>query len=418
MTAFPYAAPWAMPRVNIGIAGLGAAGRAFLPAIAGHPGFRLAAVAEPSPQVRADALAGRDAAGYGSVQEMLAHPGLQAVYVATPTDLHLQHVLQACDAGMHVLVEKPMAVRLDDARNMVLAAERAGVVLLVGHSHSYDMPIHAMRRLIDKGGLGRVRMVNTWCYTDWVYRPRRPDELDADQGGGVTYRQGSHQFDIIRLLCGGLARSVRARTFDWDPDRSVIGAHVAYLDFADGAAATAVYNGYGRFSSMDLTFNVSEWGHLQPPGSRPGAAPAGLDPQAELAAKQRRARSAIPASAPHQPFFGLTLVSCEGGDIRQTPQGLQVYTREGVSDIELPADRTPRDLVMAEFHDAISGRAPAVHDGRWGLANLEVCAAAIESARLGGEVRLSEQVGLRAAAPPRLTPAGEPPPAKIPGEPS
>ena len=380
--------------VAIGIAGLGAAGRAFLPAIARHPGFRLAAAAEPSAQVRGEALAGLDAKGYDSVQAMLAHPGLQAVYIATPTALHPQHVLQACSAGIHILVEKPMATGLDEARAMVQAAQRAGVILLVGHSHSYDMPIHAMRRIIDKGKLGRVRMVNTWCYTDWVYRPRRPDELDERQGGGVTYRQGSHQFDIIRLLCGGRTQSVRARTFDMDPSRPVIGAHVAYLDFADGAAATAVYNGYGRFSSMDLTYNVSEWGHPQPPGSRPKTSAGGSDPQAELAAKQARARGAIPADAPLQPFFGLTLVSCEGGDIRQSPQGLQVFTPQGVEDIVLPTGRSPRDLVMAEFHDAITGRAPAVHDGRWGLANLEVCAAAIESARLGSDIRLHEQVGL------------------------
>ncbi|HEY4297524.1 MAG TPA: Gfo/Idh/MocA family oxidoreductase, partial [Paraburkholderia sp.] len=71
------------------------------------------------------------------------------------------------------LVEKPMAANLADAHAMVAAAEEAGVVLLVGHSHSYDLPIHAMRELIDSGELGRVRMVNTWCFTDWLYRPRR-----------------------------------------------------------------------------------------------------------------------------------------------------------------------------------------------------------------------------------------------------
>ncbi len=393
--------------VAIGIAGLGAAGRAFLPAIARHPGFRLAAVAEPSAQVRAEVLGGLDAKGYDSVQAMLAHPGLQAAYIATPTALHPQHVLQACSAGVHILVEKPMATGLDEARAMVQAAQRAGVIMLVGHSHSYDMPIHAMRRIIDEGRLGRVRMVNTWCYTDWVYRPRRPDELDEQQGGGVTYRQGSHQFDIIRLLCGGRVQSVRARTFDMDTSRSVIGAHVAYLDFADGAAATAVYNGYGRFSSMDLTFDVSEWGHRQPPGSRPWASP-GADPRAELAAKQARARGAIPADAPLQPFFGLTLVSCEGGDIRQSPQGLQVFTSRGIEEISLPSDRSPRDLVMDEFHNAITGRAPALHSGHWGLANLEVCAAAIESSRTGAEVRLHEQVGLPGSARPGQAASAEP----------
>ena len=60
-------------------------------------------------------------------------------------------------------------------------------------------------------------MIHTWNFTDWMTRPRRPDELDVAQGGGVTYRQGAHQFDIIRLIGGGLVKSVRATTFDWDP---------------------------------------------------------------------------------------------------------------------------------------------------------------------------------------------------------
>ncbi|MDB5363048.1 MAG: oxidoreductase-like protein [Rhodospirillales bacterium] len=380
--------------VQIGVAGLGTAGRAFLPAIEAHAGFRLVAVAEPTAEARNDIVAQNGVPGYATLQEMLAHPGLDAVYVGTPTDLHPAHVAEAFAAKKHVLVEKPMAVRLDQAQAMIDGAARAGVVLLVGHSHSYDLPIKRMREIIADGMLGRVRMVNTWNFTDWIYRPRRPDELDWEQGGGVTYRQGSHQFDIIRLLGGGMVRSVKARTFDWDPARRAIGAHTVYLDFEDGAVATAVYSGYGGFASAELCFDVTEWGFLEPPANRkpvrrPGA---GSTPADELQAKRARSKNAIPASAPNQPFFGLTLVSCERGDIRQSPQGLYVYGEQGRSEIELPRDRSPRDLVMAEFFDAISGRAPALHDGRWGLANLEVCTAAIESSASGREIFLKHQV--------------------------
>lgn len=387
--------------VHIGIVGLGAAGRAFIPAIQAHPGLRLVAVADPVAQVRHSVTTELGVTAYESLQDMLGHPGLDAVYIATPTDLHPEHVALACAAKKHVLVEKPMATNIEQAGMMIAAAEQAGVRLVVGHSHSYDLPIKRMRELIAGGTLGRVRMVNTWCFTDWIYRPRRPEELDAALGGGVTYRQGSHQFDIIRLLCGGMVKSVRARTFDWDSDRRAIGAHVAYLDFVDGSAATAVYNGYGRFSSMDLCFNVGEWGFMQPPESRqpvPRRSPDST-PEAELLEKQKRAKNAIPGSAPYQPFFGITLVSCDRGDIRQSPRGLYVYTNDGQTEIELPTDQTPRDLVMAEFHDAITGKAPALHDGKWGLANLEVCAAAIASSGTGLDVLLNHQVPVPASLP-------------------
>jgi phthalate 4,5-cis-dihydrodiol dehydrogenase len=382
--------------VRIGIAGLGAAGRAFLAPIGAHPGMQLVAIADPAEPVRAGASAELGVAAYASVAELLAHPALDAVYIATPTELHPEHVALACAAGKHVLVEKPMAIELAQAGAMIAAAEQAGVQLLVGHSHSYDLPVKRMRELIAGGSLGRVRMVNTWCYTDWIYRPRRPEELDTAQGGGVTFRQGSHQFDILRLLCGGEVTSVRARTFDWDPERAAIGAHTVYLEFAGGAAATAIYNGYGKFSSMDLCFDISEWGFPQPPASRAKPLPPGATPEEELRAKQARAKHAIPSGAPCQPFFGMTLVSCERGDIRQSPHGLFVYTRDGCTEIELPADQSPRDLVVAELYDAITGARPALHDGRWGLANLEVCAAAIMSSATGKDMQLQHQVALPA----------------------
>ena len=90
-----------------------------------------------------------------------------------------------------------MAIRVEQAQAMIVAAEKAGVVLQVGHSHSYDLPIARMREIVASGSLGRARMIHTWNFTDWMARPRRAAELDVAQGGGVTYRQGAHQIDIF-----------------------------------------------------------------------------------------------------------------------------------------------------------------------------------------------------------------------------
>ena len=382
-------------RVRIGIVGLGAAGRAFLPAIRGHAGFELAAVAEPIAETR-EAIAGETGAkGFADLPSMLSGAALDAIYIATPTELHPEHAALCFAAKRHVLTEKPMAITLDQGLSMIAAAERSGVVLLVGHSHSYDMPIAKMREIVASGVLGRVRMIHTWNFTDWIYRPRRPDELDIALGGGVTFRQGSHQFDIVRLLGGGLVKSVHATTFDWDVARRSIGAHTVFMQFEDGAAATAVYNGYGYFSTMELVGDVAEWGFTETIERRPPVRRTFGDSADELAAKRKRAGSAIPTSAPHQPHFGLTLVSCERGDIRQSPDGLFVYSEKGREEIALPNDRSPRDLVLDEFADVISGKSRAVHDGRWGLANLEICLAAIESSKSGKAVELKYQVPVR-----------------------
>lgn len=380
--------------LRTGIVGLGAAGRAFLPAIKKHSGFDLIAIAEPVNETRASAAAELNVVGYADMPAMLQDAELDAVYIATPTDLHSEHVGIAVAARKHVLCEKPMALDLTAAEAMVAAADRAGVVFLVGHAHGFDLPIQRMREIIASGRLGRVRIIHTWNYTDWMYRPRRPEELDVAKGGGVTFRQGSHQIDIIRLLGGGLLRNVRSATFNWDPARNSIGAHTIFLEFADGATATAVYNGYGYFSTMELCSDVTEWGFVEPIEQRRPVArsSAGRSPEAELEAKRRRAKGAIPTDAPFQPTFGLTVVSCEHGDIRQSPRGLYVYSSAGREEIVLPTDQSPRDLVLDEFHDAITGRRTPIHDGRWGLANLEVCIAAIESAKAGREVTLKHQV--------------------------
>ena len=382
-------------RIRIGIVGLGAAGRAFLPAIRGHSAFELVAVAEPAVDTRESIASDTGAAAFADLPSMMSGAALDAVYIATPTELHPEHAALAFAAKKHVLTEKPMAVTIEQGRTMIDAADRAGVVLLVGHSHSYDLPIAKMREIVASGTLGRVRMIHTWNFTDWIYRPRRPDELDISLGGGVTFRQGSHQFDIVRLIGGGLVKSVHATTFDWDVARRSIGAHTVFMQFADGVAATAVYNGYGYFSTMELIADVTEWGFTEPLDKRAPVRRSAGSAADELAAKRKRAGSAIPTSAPHQPHFGLTLVSCERGDIRQSPDGLFVYSDKGREAIALPSDRSPRDLVLDEFAAAISGKAAPIHDGRWGLANLEICLAAIESSKSGKAVELAHQVPLK-----------------------
>lgn len=382
--------------IRLGLAGAGAAGRAFVPAVMAHARFALAALAEPDEQARRDICARTGAAGFADLAQMLRGCDLDAVYIGTPTELHCEHALTACAAGKHVLTEKPMATSLAEAQAMVAAAQAAGVVLVVGHSHSHDPPVAAMRDIVAGGTLGRLRMIQTWCFSDWIYRPRRASELDPGRGGGVVFRQGAHQFDIIRLIGGGLVATVRAATFDWDPQRRSVGAHAALLQFADGAAASAIYNGYAFLPGAELCFDIGEWGEPRPPGRPPRTALGGErtgERADEIAAKRARARTAIPAAAPFQPFFGLTVVSCERGDLRQSPQGLYLYTAKGREEIIVPPCN-PRSRVLDEFAGAILAAEPAVHDGRWGLATLEVCAAVLLSSQTGRDVALEHQVAL------------------------
>ena len=153
-----------------------------LPSLAAHPGLSIAAGADPSPAVRERFSADFGVPAYAGIEAMCAAETLDAVYVATPHQRHVHDVVFAAGHGLHAIVEKPMALTLEDARTMVEAAERAGTVLVVGHTHGFDPAIRGMREIITSGELGPLRMISNLVYADFLYRPRRPEEL-RQRGG-------------------------------------------------------------------------------------------------------------------------------------------------------------------------------------------------------------------------------------------
>src|SRR5664279_5017925 len=250
-------------RLKMGIAGLGRAFTLMLPTLVADPRVELVAAADPRPEATQRFAADFGARTYNTVEALCADPDVEVVYVATPHEHHAAHVATAAAHGKHVLVEKPMAITLAECHEMIVAIERAGVALIVGHSHSFDRPILRAREIIASGAVGAVRMINAQYYTDFLYRPRRLEELVTERGGGVVFSQGAHQIDIVRLLGGGRVRSVRALTGAWDLDRPTEGAYAALLTFDDGAFASLLYSGYAHFDSDEICGGIGELGMLK-----------------------------------------------------------------------------------------------------------------------------------------------------------
>ncbi len=390
-------------KLHLGIAGLGRGFSVMLPTLALHPLLEIAAAVDTRDSALDRFQADFGGTAYTSFAEMCADRRVDAVYVATPHQFHEEHVVSAARAGKHVLVEKPMALTVDSCTRMIEAARAAGTHLLVGHSHSFDAPVLAARRLIESGRLGAPKMITALNYTDFIYRPRRPEELDTTQGGGVVFSQGAHQIDIARLLAGGMAESVYAATGNWDPTRPTEGAYTAMVDFAGGAFASLVYNGYGRFDSDRFTDWIGEMGRMKDPDNY-GAARAALrevpDSDAEAALKAARAYGGPKGAVLPEPdfmngktheHFGTVIVSCEHGDIRTMPDRLEVYGDE-FETTPLARPTVPRSEVIDELYAATFDNIPPLHSGEWGRATLEVCLAIIESAQTGKKVSLSYQV--------------------------
>ena len=395
------------PRLRVGVAGLGRAFTLMLPSFVADPRLQLVAACDPR-QEACDRFA-QDFAGriHASVESLCNDAGVDAVYIATPHECHAEHVCLAAAAGKHVLVEKPLALTLHDCARMQAAVERAGVQLVVGHSHSFNAPILETRRIIERGEFGAVRLINAQYYTDFLYRPRRPEELDSTRGGGAVFSQGAHQVDIVRLLAGGLARSVRAQCGNWDATRPTEGAYAALVPFDNGAFASLLYNGYGYFDGDEQAGWVSELGLDKDPAAwrsgRSRLAASTANQHSEAAAKAARnygGKAYVPAggttgstdtAARHHQHFGHIVVSCERADLRPGPDGVTVYADGGRSLRRLPLSAVPRVEVLDEWLAAIAGTRAPLHDARWSLASMELCLALLASARSGTEQALQQQ---------------------------
>ena len=389
-------------RLRLGVVGLGRAFTLMLPTFQQDGRIVLVGATDPIEPARSQFEKDFGAPSYGCIEDLCADPSVQALYIASPHQFHADHVCVAASFGKHVLVEKPMALTLDECTRMIEATRRAGVYLIVGHSHSFDAPILRARELIDSGRYGKVRMITAQNFTDFLYRPRRPEELQTDAGGGVIHSQATHQIDIVRLLGGGLVKSVSAHTGQWDPLRPTEGAYSALLAFEGGAFATATYSGYGHYDSDVLMDNIGELGQSKN-SSVYATSRKRLDSLASTAseAELKAARNyggSLYAPGPefaknltHQ-HFGPLIVSCDKADLRPGPNGVAIYTDTEKLVENLPVLKVPRIEVMDELIGAVMHDEAPLHSGEWARATTAVCLAILQSARTGGPCQPACQV--------------------------
>lgn len=396
--------------LRIGVAGLGRAFSLMVPTFFGDSRVKLVAAASQRAEAREKFVGEFGGVGYATVEELCRDPNVDVIYIATPHQLHVAHAELAAAAGKHILVEKPMALTLGECRSMIDAARAGGVQLIVGHSHSFNAPILRTRALIASGKYGRPRMIQALNFTDFLYRPRRPEELRTEEGGGVIFSQAAHQIDIIRLLGGGRVKSVRAAAGAWDKSRPTEGAYSAMLLFEDGAFATATYSGYAHFDTDEFTGWIGELGRAKDQ-SRYGAARAALaaaaNPEAEVAAKSARNYGGTNYGAAGVPdpktdrvayqHFGFTLVSCDKADLRPMPEGVMIYgdTEKFLDTLAPPT--VPRAEVIDELYNTVVGGKAPLHGGEWSLATMEVCLAILQSAKEQREIHLQHQISAPAA---------------------
>jgi phthalate 4,5-cis-dihydrodiol dehydrogenase len=389
--------------LKLGLIGIGVGAGEFLPALEANQEIELVAGADVVPETRRRFKERYPRTTvYESAESLVKDPNVEAVWIATPNRFHAPHAILAANHGKHVVVEKPMAISLQEAEQMVEAAAKNGVKLLAGHTQSFSLPVRAMRKLIVSGELGKLQAIHIMSYSDWMLRPRTPDELDPNQGGGIPYRQGPHQIDTVRLLGGGKLRSVRGTIGQWFEGRPIAGYYSAFLEFEDGTPSTIIHNGYGYFLGNELVpwgeskqqYDVQERAEIRKQ-LRTGTRKEEQDKQ-DMRIGGANERVAADRGRGHRSWLptdlGFVIVSCEHGDIRHSEHGLYVYDDNGLRDVPIETGAVGRRAELDELYNSVVLGKPVFHDGRWGMATLEVCLAIIQSARERKEIMLTHQI--------------------------
>ncbi|HET9985621.1 MAG TPA: Gfo/Idh/MocA family oxidoreductase [Longimicrobiales bacterium] len=196
-----------MSKVRVAVVGAGILGRRHARVFHEIEGARLVAVADPSLEKATAAAEPAGALAFEDLGRLLEAVECDVVAIATPDHLHATPVLAALAAGKHVLVEKPLATTLAEARAMVDEAARRGLVLQVNYSQR-GVPEYAwMKEQIDAGAIGRPALVQS-SKQDTVFVPTRMIRWAA--ATSPIFFMSSHDIDLVTWFVGGRARRVRA----------------------------------------------------------------------------------------------------------------------------------------------------------------------------------------------------------------
>jgi predicted dehydrogenase len=213
--------------MRIAIVGAGQFGRRHIETIRNEPQCELVAVADP-------AYAGENA--FSDYRQMLERAKPDGVIIATPNALHVPVGLACVERGVPMLMEKPIAETVVLAKQLVAAAERARVALLVGHHRRHNPIVEKAREIVQGGGIGRLAAVAAL----WLLR--KPDDYydvawRSEPGGGPLLINCIHDVDDLRYICGEI-EEVRAFLSSGMRKFKVEDTAAIALRFANGALGT------------------------------------------------------------------------------------------------------------------------------------------------------------------------------------
>ncbi|MCY9697089.1 Gfo/Idh/MocA family protein [Paenibacillus alginolyticus] len=270
---------------------------------------------------------------YTDYRKMLEQERADIAIVALPHFLHKQAAFDCADVGCHILMEKPMALNVAECDEMIAAAERNCVQLMVGLTQHYFRENKMAKQIIERGDLGKLIMINDTRHQHY-FMDTRPDWFLSKEkaGGGIITNLGAHSVDKIQWLLDSRIHTVRAKLTHYADHGDVEGSGCIYAMTDAGIPATIVQSGY----------------------------------------------KGVPINDTH-------LIFTEGMLKLVTGRGIWISDNGSYREVPLPESANPYILQLQEFIDAIDGARPLECSGEYARTVNEVLEGIYRSHTTGKE---------------------------------
>jgi predicted dehydrogenase len=336
--------------MKFGVIGTGTFGARHIQALDRHAGAELVGILElnrEQGEKAAAAFARTPVPVYTDIDEFLAIPGLDAVTIATPDHLHAAPAIAVAKAGKHLLVEKPLATTVEDARAIVDAAKEAGVMLMVDFHNRVNPPFVEARAAVSEGRVGDVKYV----YARLSNSMTVASGIKWASSSSSLWFLSSHMVDIAQWVVGERIVSVTAR------------ASSGILE-GKGISTPDIFVVMAEFESGALAVFEHAW-------ILPAGAPSGTDLKFEVLGSD----AAIYIDTTHNRTLELVT-----GEKSLYPNPLAMPSSPRLTGFVLDA--------LAQFVDAVNGDGPVLATGEEGLQVTAVLCAILESIEKGETVQV------------------------------
>lgn len=231
--------------IRIGIIGAGGISIDHLKAFPEVEGMKAVAVVDINEERAKQLALEYGVAAYTDYRTMIEVEKPDAVIITLPHFLHKPVTIDCAERGCHIYLEKPMALDAEECDEIIAAAERNNVKLMVGHTQHYLPCNRKAKTLIQEGSFGKLIMINDQRH-GFYFTDERPQWFveKAKSGGGVVMNLGSHMIDRIQWLTDSKITRVKGEVTHFAPKGDVEGSSIVYAETSIGVPAVMCQSGY------------------------------------------------------------------------------------------------------------------------------------------------------------------------------